>query len=80
MSTFRDHRQPATAADRKVKDGIMSTGSMCKLCSVMEATMTELIQSTDLRRRVREVLDWVRMKREPVIVQLRYAAGRDHPL
>lgn len=42
--------------------------------------MTELIQSTDLRRRVREVLDWVRMKREPVIVQLRYAAGRDHPL
>jgi prevent-host-death family protein len=27
------------------------------------------IQSTDLRRRVREVLDRVRMEREPVIVQ-----------
>ena len=31
--------------------------------------MTETIQSTDLRRRVREVLDRVRVKREPVIVQ-----------
>lgn len=31
--------------------------------------MTETIQSTDLRRRVREVLDRVRLKREPVIVQ-----------
>jgi len=31
--------------------------------------MTETIQSTDLRRRVREVLDRVRIKREPVIVQ-----------
>ncbi len=31
--------------------------------------MTETIQSTDLRRRVQEVLDRVRMKREPVIVQ-----------
>jgi len=31
--------------------------------------MIETIQSTDLRRRVREVLDRVRIKREPVIVQ-----------
>ncbi|MFP4343721.1 MAG: type II toxin-antitoxin system prevent-host-death family antitoxin [Anaerolineales bacterium] len=31
--------------------------------------MTETIQSTDLRRRVREVLDRVRLKGEPVIVQ-----------
>ena len=31
--------------------------------------MAETIQSTDLRRRVREVLDRVRLKREPVIVQ-----------
>lgn len=31
--------------------------------------MIETIQSTDLRRRVREVLDQVRLKREPVIVQ-----------
>ena len=31
--------------------------------------MTETIQSTDLRRRVRAVLDQVRLKREPVIVQ-----------
>ena len=31
--------------------------------------MTETIQSTDLRRRVREVLDRVRLKREPVVVQ-----------
>ncbi len=31
--------------------------------------MIETIQSTELRRRVREVLDRVRMKREPVIVQ-----------
>ena len=31
--------------------------------------MTETIQSTDLRRRVREVLDRVRLTREPVIVQ-----------
>lgn len=31
--------------------------------------MTETIQSTDLRRRVRAVLDRVRLKREPVIVQ-----------
>ena len=31
--------------------------------------MAETIQSTDLRRRVREVLDRVRLKREAVIVQ-----------
>lgn len=31
--------------------------------------MIETVQSTDLRRRVREVLDQVRIKREPVIVQ-----------
>ncbi len=31
--------------------------------------MTETIQSTDLRRRVREVLDQVRLNREPIIVQ-----------
>ena len=31
--------------------------------------MVETIQSTDLRRRVREVLDRVRLKGEPVIVQ-----------
>ena len=31
--------------------------------------MTETIHSTDLRRRVREVLDRVRLKREPVVVQ-----------
>ena len=31
--------------------------------------MSETIQSTDLRRRVREVLDRVRLKGEPVIVQ-----------
>ncbi len=31
--------------------------------------MTETIQSTDLRRRVREVLDRVGRKGEPVIVQ-----------
>ena len=31
--------------------------------------MVETIQSTDLRRRVRAVLDRVRVKREPVIVQ-----------
>lgn len=31
--------------------------------------MTETIQSTDLRRRVREVLDRVRIKREAVVVQ-----------
>ena len=31
--------------------------------------MTETIQSTDLRRRVRAVLDQVRLKREPVIVR-----------
>ncbi|MBN2392311.1 MAG: type II toxin-antitoxin system prevent-host-death family antitoxin [Anaerolineae bacterium] len=31
--------------------------------------MVETIQSTDLRRRVRDVLDRVRVKREPVIVQ-----------
>jgi prevent-host-death family protein len=31
--------------------------------------MTETIQSTDLRRRVREVLDRVRLRREPVVVQ-----------
>jgi prevent-host-death family protein len=31
--------------------------------------MVETIQSTDLRRRVRDVLDRVRIKREPVIVQ-----------
>ncbi len=31
--------------------------------------MIETIQSTDLRRRVREVLDKVRLKREPVVVQ-----------
>jgi prevent-host-death family protein len=31
--------------------------------------MTETIQSTDLRRRLREVLDRVRLKRDPVIVQ-----------
>jgi prevent-host-death family protein len=31
--------------------------------------MVETIQSTDLRRRVREVLDRVRLKREAVIVQ-----------
>lgn len=30
---------------------------------------TTTVQSTDLRRRVREVLDRVRMEREPVIVQ-----------
>lgn len=30
--------------------------------------MTEAIQSTDLRRRVRQVLDQVRIKRQPVIV------------
>ena len=30
--------------------------------------MTETIQTTDLRRRVREILDRVRIKREPVIV------------
>ena len=31
--------------------------------------MTETIQSTDLRRRVRAVLDQVRLKREPIIVR-----------
>jgi prevent-host-death family protein len=31
--------------------------------------MTWTIQSTDLRRRVREVLDRVRMQREPVVIQ-----------
>jgi len=31
--------------------------------------MAETIQSTDLRRRVREVLDRVRIQREPLIVQ-----------
>jgi len=31
--------------------------------------MTETIQSSDLRRRVREVLDRVRLKREAVIVR-----------
>lgn len=31
--------------------------------------MIKTVQSTDLRRRVREVLDQVRIKREPVIVQ-----------
>ena len=31
--------------------------------------MTETIQSTDLRRQVREVLDRVRREQEPVIVQ-----------
>jgi prevent-host-death family protein len=31
--------------------------------------MTWTVQTTDLRRRVREVLDRVRMKREPVIVR-----------
>ena len=31
--------------------------------------MAEIIQSTDLRRRVRQVLDRVRLNREPVIVQ-----------
>jgi prevent-host-death family protein len=31
--------------------------------------VTETIQSTDLRRRVREVLDRVRLKREPIVVQ-----------
>ena len=31
--------------------------------------MTITIQSTDLRRRVREVLDRVRRKQEPIIVQ-----------
>ncbi len=31
--------------------------------------MVETIQSTDLRRRAREVLDRVRLKGEPVIVQ-----------
>lgn len=30
---------------------------------------TSTVQSTDLRRRVREVLDRVRVEREPVIVQ-----------
>ena len=30
---------------------------------------TTIVQSTDLRRRVREVLDQVRMEQEPVIVQ-----------
>jgi prevent-host-death family protein len=30
--------------------------------------MTEAIQSTDLRRRVREVLDRVRIERQPLIV------------
>jgi prevent-host-death family protein len=30
---------------------------------------TTTVQSTDLRRRVREVLDQVRMEQEPVIVQ-----------
>ena len=30
--------------------------------------MTEAVQSTDLRRRVREVLDRVRVQRQPVIV------------
>jgi prevent-host-death family protein len=32
--------------------------------------MTATIQSTDLRRRVREVLDRVRMERRPVIVRV----------
>jgi prevent-host-death family protein len=31
--------------------------------------MAETIQSTDLRRRVREVLDRVRIEQEPVVVQ-----------
>ena len=31
--------------------------------------MTWIIQSTDLRRRVREVLDRVRVQREPVIIR-----------
>jgi prevent-host-death family protein len=31
--------------------------------------MTQTVQSTDLRRRVREVLDRVRLGREPVIIR-----------
>jgi prevent-host-death family protein len=31
--------------------------------------MVEIVQTTDLRRRVREVLDRVRLKQKPVIVQ-----------
>lgn len=31
--------------------------------------MTETIQSTDLRRQVREILDRVRRKQEPIVVQ-----------
>ena len=31
--------------------------------------MTQTVQSTDLRRRIREVLDRVRLRREPVIVR-----------
>lgn len=31
--------------------------------------MVETIQSTDLRRRVRDILDRVRLKHEPVVVQ-----------
>jgi prevent-host-death family protein len=34
----------------------------------LEDTMSEAIQTTDLRRRVRQVLDRVRMRRQPVIV------------
>lgn len=31
--------------------------------------MTQTVQSTDLRRRVREILDRVRLRREPVIIR-----------
>jgi prevent-host-death family protein len=37
-------------------------------CATLEVPMPTSVQSTDLRRRVREVLDQVRTKREPVIV------------
>jgi prevent-host-death family protein len=38
------------------------------LCYEGEGTVTETIQTTDLRRRVREVLDRVRIKGESVVV------------
>lgn len=41
---------------------------MLNLC-YMEASVIETIQSTELRRRMRAVLERVRMRRKPVIVQ-----------
>ena len=42
--------------------------------------MAEIIQATDLRRRVREVLDRVRVQRQSVVVYTYGTPGRDHSL